>query len=74
VPLRSLASAAGAALLTLLIAAPAAPPPLAVDRQCGLRMPTPDDIERGLDPALARAAGLLGVRLDAECAARFSRR
>jgi C-terminal processing protease CtpA/Prc len=37
-------------------------------------LPTPDDLERGLDPVLVHAAATLGVTLDPQHAARLSRR
>jgi C-terminal processing protease CtpA/Prc len=36
-------------------------------------LPTPDDLERGLDPVLVRAAGMAGVTLDARQAGKVSR-
>jgi carboxyl-terminal processing protease len=38
-----------------------------------LALPTPDDLERGLDPALARASASFGVTIDAQRAGRLSR-
>jgi C-terminal processing protease CtpA/Prc len=38
-----------------------------------LSLPTPDDLERGADPVLAKAAALLDLNLDPQQAGRFSR-
>jgi C-terminal processing protease CtpA/Prc len=38
-----------------------------------LALPTPDDLEHGLDPVLVKAAALAGVTLDAQRAGHLSR-
>jgi C-terminal processing protease CtpA/Prc len=38
-----------------------------------MTLPTPDDLERGLDPVLAQAASAFGVTLDPQRAGRLSR-
>ena len=38
-----------------------------------LALPTPDDLEKGLDPALARASASFGVTIDSQRAGRLSR-
>ena len=36
-------------------------------------LPTPDDLEKGLDPVLAQAAASFGVTIDSQRAGRLSR-
>ena len=38
-----------------------------------LALPTPDDLEKGLDPVLAKAAASFGVTIDSQRAGRLSR-